>query len=226
METHVIDPRGAAPEPAGENVEAILAILDQHYPEAQCTLSFANPLQLLVATILSAQCTDQRVNLVTPELFTKYQSAKAFAEADPRELEEAIKSTGFFRNKAKNIIDCCRRLVTEHAGQVPNSLEALVRLPGVGRKTANVILGNAFQVPGMVVDTHVARVSKRLGWTREDKPEKIERDLMRLIPANRWTLLAHQLIHHGRQVCSARNPKCGVCPLRELCAYARENPPS
>jgi len=225
MKPRVIDPRGAAPEPAGETVEAILAILDEHYPEAQCTLSFRNPLELLVATILSAQCTDQRVNMVTPGLFSSFRSAKAFAEADPGELEEAIKSTGFFRNKAKNIIDCCRQLVAEYAGEVPNNLDALVRLPGVGRKTANVILGNAFQVPGMVVDTHVARVSKRLGWTREDKPEKIERDLMRLIPANRWTLLSHQLIHHGRKICSARNPKCVACPLRELCAYARENPP-
>jgi len=224
MQRQALQPRGKNAQPAAENVRAILSILDEHYPEAQCTLVFRNPLELLVATILSAQCTDQRVNLVTPDLFSKYQNVKAFAEAETSELEEAIMSTGFYRNKAKNIIACCRKLVDEFDGQVPNNLDALVGLPGVGRKTANVILGNAFQIPGMVVDTHVARVSKRLGLTKEDKPEKIERDLMHSISASRWTLLSHQLIQHGRRICSARNPKCRVCPLLKHCDYARENP--
>lgn len=226
MKQPTTESESSTAQPAGENVSVILSILDAHYPQAQCTLHFRNPLELLVATILSAQCTDRRVNLVTSELFRKYPSAKAFAEAELSELEEAVKPTGFFRNKAKNIIDCCYKLVNEFGGEVPNNLDALVRLPGVGRKTANVILGNAFQIPGMVVDTHVARVAKRLGLTREGKPEKIERDLMRLIPSERWTLLSHQLIHHGRKICSARNPKCTVCPLREHCAYVRTNPPS
>jgi len=226
MQRQALQPKGNNAQPATEKVGAILSILDEHYPEAQCTLAFRNPLELLIATILSAQCTDQRVNLVTPDLFSKYQNVEAFAEAEPSDLEEAIRSTGFYRNKAKNIIACCRKLVDEFGGQVPNHLDALVQLPGVGRKTANVILGNAFQIPGMVVDTHVARVSRRLGLTREDKPEKIEGDLMLLIPASRWTLLSHQLIQHGRRICSARNPKCRTCPLQEHCDYARENPPN
>jgi endonuclease-3 len=174
-------------------------------------------LQLLVATILSAQCTDARVNLVTPALFAKYPDAKAFAEAAPKELEAAIQSTGFFRNKARSILACTRSLVERHNGEVPGTLEELVQLAGVGRKTANVILGNAFDVPGITVDTHVGRLSRRLGLTTETDPEKVERDLMRLVPKKEWTMFSHRLIFHGRQVCHSRKPNCDGCPLAKAC---------
>ncbi len=195
----------------------IAAGLAKLYPDAHCALDFANPLQLLVATILSAQCTDVRVNLVTPALFARYRNTKAFADADIAELEEAIRSTGFFRNKARNIKACCQELVAKHGGKVPATMAELVPLPGVGRKTANVILGNAFDVPGITVDTHVLRLSQRMGLTKNDDPEKIERDLMALIPQKDWTIFSHRMIFHGRQVCSARKPRCAECELAKIC---------
>jgi endonuclease-3 len=187
------------------------------YPDAHCALHHDGPLQLLVATILSAQCTDVRVNLVTPALFARYPDAHAFATADPRELEKLIQSTGFFRNKARNIIQCCRQLVDQHGGAVPATMEELVPLPGVGRKTANVILGTAFDTPGITVDTHVGRLSRRLGLTAATDPVKVEQDLMRLLPRKEWTMFSHRLIFHGRQVCHARKPDCAGCKLASLC---------
>jgi endonuclease-3 len=192
-------------------------LLARTYPDAQCALRHEGPLQLLVATILSAQCTDARVNMVTPTLFARYPDARAFAEAKPRELEELIHSTGFFRNKARNLIACCRQLVARHGGQVPATMEELVPLPGVGRKTANVILGNAFGVPGIPVDTHVGRLSRRMGLTEATDPVKVERDLARLIPRQEWTMFGHRMIFHGRQVCHARKPLCEQCALAGLC---------
>src|SRR5205823_2770572 len=171
----------------------IVRILAEQYPDAQCALHHENPLQLLVATILSAQCTDARVNQVTPGLFARFPDAAAFAAADPAELEKAIQSTGFFRNKARNIIACCRQIMAQHGGQVPSTMEQLVQLPGVGRKTANVILGDSFDTPGITVDTHVGRLSRRMGLTTETDPEKVERDLMRLIPQPEWTLFSHRM---------------------------------
>jgi len=187
------------------------------YPDAHCALRHDNPLQLLIATILSAQCTDARVNLVTPALFARYPDARAFANADPRELEGLIQSTGFFRNKTRNIIACCKVLVDEYAGKVPKTLEQLVPLPGIGRKTANVVLGDAFGVPGITVDTHVGRVSRRLGLTENQDPVKVERDLMALIPEKDWTIFSHRMIFHGRQVCFARKPNCEGCLLAKDC---------
>lgn len=205
-----------------EKAKVILPILDRHYPEAKCTLNFANPLELLVATILSAQCTDERVNQVTSNLFKQYPTAEAFATAQLLELENEIRPTGFFRNKAKNIRECCHILVKHFKGQVPADLDTLIQLPGIGRKTANVILGNAFHIAaGIAVDTHVGRVSQRLGLSTQKNPEKIEKDLMRLIPSDRWILFSHQLIQHGRRICLARKPKCAECPLREYSVYAQ-----
>ena len=191
--------------------------LTAQYPNAACALHYDSPLQLLVATILSAQCTDVRVNLVTPGLFARYPDARAFAEAKLPELEDAIRSTGFFRNKARNIKACCQAIVTENGGQVPQTLEGLVALPGIGRKTANVILGNAFSVPGITVDPHVGRLSRRLSLTEHTDPVKVEHDLMALLPAKDWTLFSHEIILHGRQVCHARKPKCSECVLNGLC---------
>jgi len=195
----------------------VARLLAKQYPDAECALHHENALQLLVATILSAQCTDARVNMVTPSLFARYSNAEAYANADVAELEKVIQSTGFFRNKARNIIACCRQIVDLHAGQVPATMEELVQLPGVGRKTANVILGNAFEIPGITVDTHVQRVTRRLGLTRQTEPHKIERDLMELFPPKQWTMLSHRLIFHGRQICHARKPKCSLCPLAQVC---------
>jgi endonuclease-3 len=192
--------------------------LRRTYPDAHCELNFSNPLELLIATILSAQCTDKRVNLVTAGLFKQYRSAADYAHAPLAELERAIQSTGFFRNKAKNIQACCHKLVERHAGEVPRTMEALRQLDGVGRKTANVVLGNAFGVnEGVVVDTHVARLSQRLALTRETTPEKIEQDLMALVPRDQWTLFSHWLIWHGRRRCPARKPDCARCEIRKLC---------
>lgn len=196
---------------------AILDQLIESYPEAACALHFRNPYELLVATILSAQCTDVRVNLVTPQLFITYADAGALAHADSAALESVIHSTGFYRNKAKNLIGCAQALVEQHGGEVPRSMAELVALPGVGRKTANVVLGNAYGIPGMVVDTHVGRVARRLGWSRASDPVKIEADLCRLIPKDRWTLTSHLLIAHGRACCKAPTPHCSRCPLDELC---------
>ncbi len=187
------------------------------YPDAHCALHYQNPLQLLIATILSAQCTDVRVNLVTPALFARYPNAQAFADADLGELEKAIQSTGFFRNKAKNIQACCRLIALQHGGRVPATMEELVPLPGVGRKTANVILGNAFGVPGITVDTHVGRLSRRMGLTKHEDPVKVERDLMDLVPQKDWTMFSHRMIFHGRQVCAARTPDCEGCALAKDC---------
>jgi endonuclease III len=191
--------------------------LARMYPDAHCALHHDNALQLLIATILSAQCTDVRVNMVTPALFARYPDAKAFAAADPRELETLIQSTGFFRNKARNIIACCRKIVDEHGGKVPSTLEELVPLPGVGRKTANVVLGDAFDTPGITVDTHVGRLSRRLGLTSQTDAEKVERELMKLLPRKDWTVFSHRMIFHGRQVCGARKPNCAGCALNDLC---------
>ncbi len=196
----------------------ILALLDRHYPDARCSLDFSTPLELLVATILSAQCTDERVNRVTPALFAKYRSAAAYAAADPAALEQEIRPTGFFRNKAASIRGAAAAIVSRHGGEVPRSLAELTALPGVGRKTANVVLGNAFGVPGVVVDTHVARVAGRLGLTGSSDPRRIEEDLMRLIPRGRWVGFSHQLIAHGRAVCRAPRPRCPDCFFgRDLC---------
>lgn len=203
-------------------LESILATLDELYPDAACSLDYRDPLQLLVATILSAQCTDERVNKVTPALFKKYTSAKAYAEASIEELEQDIKSTGFYHNKALSIKGSCTILEKEYDGILPADLDALVKLPGVGRKTANVVLGNSFGIPGMVVDTHVARVSGRLGLTGQKEPNKIERDLMALVPRDKWVKFGHQLIQHGRRICIARKPKCSLCRLRPLCVYGMD----
>ena len=191
------------------------------YPDAHCELACENPLQLAVATVLSAQCTDQRVNMVTPALFARYPDADALAAAELPDLEALIRSTGFFRSKARNISGLARALVGRHGGQVPKSMDELVTLPGVGRKTANVILGNAFGLnEGIVVDTHVARLSARLGLTRETDPVRIERALVPLFPREAWTMLAHLMIWHGRRVCIARKPRCAECVLRDVCPSA------
>jgi endonuclease-3 len=191
------------------------------YPDAECALVHSNALQLLVATILSAQCTDVRVNLVTKELFKRYKSAKDFAESDPQELEAAVRSTGFFRNKAKSIRGMATMVVETFGGEVPSTMEELLQLPGVARKTANVVLGTWFKkASGVVVDTHVHRISRRLQLTREDDPKKIERDLMGLLPEAEWINFSHRLIWHGRKLCTARKPKCGECPLAEDCPSA------
>jgi endonuclease-3 len=187
------------------------------YPDAHCALHHENALQLLIATILSAQCTDVRVNMVTPGLFKRFPDAASFADADQSELESLIQSTGFFRNKARNIIACCKKLMSEHAGQVPQTLEELVPLPGIGRKTANVVLGNAFGIPGITVDTHLGRLSRRLGLTTQEDPVKVERDLMAIIPRKNWTMFSHRMIFHGRQVCFARKPNCAGCGLLKDC---------
>jgi endonuclease-3 len=204
-------------DPRKRRVRRLLDLLAKLYPDAHCALDHETPLQLLIATILSAQCTDVRVNLVTPALFARYPDAAAFADADAGELEKAIQSTGFFRNKARNIKACCRLLVDQHGGQVPASMEELVPLPGIGRKTANVILGNAYGVPGITVDTHVGRLSRRLGLTVALDPAKVEHDLMALIPIKDWTMFSHRLIFHGRQVCFARKPNCPGCALAKIC---------
>jgi endonuclease-3 len=200
----------------------ILSRLDQHYPNVHVTLDFANPLELLVATILSAQCTDERVNKVTPSLFQKYPDAAAYARAPLEELEQDIYQTGFYRNKAKSLKALGQALAGQFGGKVPASLEELVKLPGIGRKTANVVLGNAFGIPGIVVDTHCGRVSQRLGLTKAKDPVKIEFDLMALVPKERWTKFSLQLIWHGRAVCTAKSPQCPQCPLLPYCDYGQQ----
>ena len=201
-----------------ERAKALVKALPKVYPDAHCELDFKTPLQLLIATILSAQCTDKRVNLVTPALFAKYRTAADFAAAPPAALEKAIQSTGFFRNKTKSIRAATAALVKDHGGKVPQTMAELHALPGVGRKTANVVLGNAFHKDeGIVVDTHVARLSQRLGLTKNQAPEKIEQDLMKLIPREHWTNWSHWLIWHGRRRCFARKPDCSNCELLRLC---------
>ena len=216
--------RAARPKLASakERAPLILARLKAAYPEASTALDFENAYQLLVATILSAQCTDTRVNMVTPEVFRRFPNPAAMARARRPVLERLIQSTGFFRNKAKNLIGMAQALVANHGGEVPNTMEELHALPGVGRKTANVVLGNAFGINvGVTVDTHVARLSQRLRLTLHDDPVKIERDLMPLFPQAEWALLSHLLIFHGRQVCIARRPRCEACVLADLCPSAR-----
>ncbi len=199
-------------------VSRVLRRLKADYPDAECALGHRSPFQLLVATILSAQCTDERVNMVTKDLFRKYRKPVDFATAPLKDIELAVKSTGFFRNKAKNIKSCSAELVEKHQGKVPQDLDALVKLAGVGRKTANVVLGTAFGIPtGVVVDTHVGRLSRRLGLTKQKDPVKVERDLMRVLPKREWIDFSHRMIHHGRQVCAARKPLCEKCSMNKFC---------
>ncbi|MCW2714263.1 MAG: endonuclease [Frankiales bacterium] len=192
-------------------------LLAHLHPDAHCELDFTTPLELAVATILSAQCTDRRVNEVTPALFARYPTAQAYATADRLELEELIRSTGFFRNKTTSLIGLGAALVEHHGGEVPATLDALVRLPGIGRKTANVVLGDAFGVPGLTVDTHFGRLVRRFGWTAEDDPVKVEAAIAELLPRPEWTLFSHRVIFHGRRVCHARKPACGACGVASLC---------
>ena len=225
-------PNAAAKSPAkrkkkkGSELRAhaatVLQRLKKEYPDAHCELDFESPLQLLIATILSAQCTDKRVNMVTPELFRTFPDAGSLAAADPEKLEDLIKSTGFFRNKTKSLLGMSAAVEERHGGEIPKTMDELVRLPGVGRKTANVVLGNAFSInEGVVVDTHVGRLSVRLGLTSETDPVKVEQVLMSLFPQADWALLSHLLIFHGRRICIARAPRCDVCVLNDVCPSAR-----
>ncbi len=206
-------------------IARIIEQLAAAYPDVTCALNHRNPYELLVATILSAQCTDERVNRVTPELFAQYPTPQALAETEQAEVEELIRSTGFFRNKAKNIIGMARAVVSDHEGEIPSDLEALVALPGVARKTANVITGTAFGIPtGIVVDTHVTRITGLLGLTHEKDPVKIEHDLVALVPKEDWINFGHRIIHHGRRVCIARRPQCDACNMKRLCPSAFAEP--
>ena len=213
--------RGASAEAARERMREVLTRFKRAYPDAHIELHFRTPLELAVATILSAQCTDKRVNEVTPNLFRRYRSARAYAEADPQEIKAIIKPTGFFNNKTRSIQAMARALIERHGGRMPRTMVELAGLHGIGRKTANVILGNAFGIPGMVVDTHVRRVSLRLGFTRQTDPVKIEADLQKLIPEEEWTLASHLFIFHGRRCCTARKPACERCPVEDLCPSSR-----
>ena len=208
-----------------KRVKEIIKILSKEIPDSAIALRFSSPLELLIATILSAQCTDVKVNQVTADLFKKYRTADHYAKAGLSELEECIRPTGFYRNKAKALQKCCQELVARFGGGVPKTLEELVTLPGVGRKTANVVLGNAFGVPGIVVDTHVHRVSRRIGLTRKDDPVKIEFDLMEVVPKEEWTHFSNLLVWHGRRTCVARKPLCEKCPIRRLCDYGSKLKP-
>jgi endonuclease III len=205
---------------AAERVKKIWPILKATYPDATIALNFSNPLELLIATILSAQCTDVRVNIVTKDLFKKYRSAEDWARADLKEIENDIRSTGFYHNKAVNIKGACKKIIEEHSGKVPQTMEELTALPGVGRKTANVVLGNAFGIPGIACDTHVIRLSRRLALSENSDPVKLERDLAEIVPMDRWTLFSHLLIFHGRNICKARKPDCPVCPIAVHCPAA------
>ncbi len=207
--------------PSPEQVHAIISELRRLYPDAACSLNFSNPLELLVATQLSAQCTDERVNIVTKKLFQKYRSVEDFANVSQEEFEQDIRPTGFYRNKARNIRAASQRILAVYDGEVPRTMPDLLSLPGVARKTANVVLGNAFGiVEGFVVDTHIGRLSRRFGWTKNDDPVKVEQDLMRIVPRKDWLDLSHLLIFHGRAVCTARNPRCEKCTLAHLCPSA------
>ena len=200
-----------------QRVLEIIKVFEEIYPSADCTLDYQSPLQLLIATQLAAQCTDARVNLVTPALFDRYKTAEDFANADMDELMDLIRSTGFYRNKAKNIIGCGQRLVSDFGGEVPRTMEELLTLPGVGRKTANLVLGDSFGIPGIVVDTHATRLSNRMGLTTEKDPYKIELDLLKIVPSEKQSDFCHCLVFHGREYCSARKPLCESCPLSEVC---------
>lgn len=205
-----------------QQVIEIIKVFDEIYPAAECSLEHSDPLQLLISTQLAAQCTDARVNIVTKTLYKKYKNVYDFANADINELEQEIKSTGFYHNKARNIINCCRMIISEFGDEVPKNMEDLLRLPGVGRKTANLVLGDAFGIPGIVIDTHAKRLSNRIGLTKNHDPEKIEYDLMKVVPKKSWSMFCHQLVYHGRAVCIARRPKCEICPIKEFCNYGRE----
>lgn len=207
-----------------KRASSINRILGKTFPDARCELDYQNPLQLLVATVLSAQCTDKRVNMVIPGLFKKWPDAKALAGAKRSELEDEIKSTGFYRNKATSILGLSATLVDKYEGNVPGTMDELVKLPGVGRKTANVVLGNAFNVPGITVDTHVGRIARRLGFTSNTDPVKVERDLMETFVKKDWVMWNHRLIFLGRRICHSRRPACGVCPLAKLCPSYGEGP--
>ena len=202
------------------SARSIYRILTKEYPDARCELDFNSPLELLIATVLSAQCTDVRVNAVTPVLFKRFPTLETLAAAKLSEVEEIIYSTGFFRSKAKNIKELANKILNDFGGEVPNDLAQLVTLPGVGRKTANVVLGNAFGIPGLTVDTHFGRLSRRFGWSTATDPVKVENDVEKLIPEKEWTLLSHKLIWHGRRICHSRKPECGICPLAKLCPSA------
>jgi len=206
---------------APQRAKRILAILRKTHPDAKIALEFTNPLELLIATVLSAQCTDVRVNIVTKDLFTKYRKATDYVKVKPAELEEDIRTTGFFRNKTKNIQAACRDIVEKFGGKIPETMEELTSLAGVGRKTANVILGNAYGVPGITTDTHVIRLSRLMGLSKNTDPVKLEFDLMELIPKKDWTMFSHYMIFHGRRICNARKPDCVNCPVRPHCAYGR-----
>jgi endonuclease-3 len=207
-------------ESAKKRIKEIIRILHHTYPQSHTALTFRNPLQILVATILSAQCTDERVNQITPGLFQKYKTADDFARANRMELEEEIRSTGFFRNKAKNIIGASQKIVADFSGEVPDNMADLITLPGVARKTANIVLSSGYQKSeGIAVDTHVKRLSGRLGLSREKDPDKIEQDLMKIVPRDEWINFNYMLVDHGRQVCQARKPQCPVCPLKRLCPF-------
>jgi endonuclease-3 len=214
--------RGSAPASPRERLREILQILARTYPDAHCELDFSTPLELLVATILSAQCTDARVNQVTASLFKRYRSAADFAGADPAIFEQEIRSTGFFRNKAKNILACCQKLVRDFGGTVPRTMEELVTLPGVGRKTANILLYNAYGIPGFGVDTHVVRVTNRLGLVDSEDPEKIEVAICALLPSAEWGQATHLFIFHGRRTCHAKQPGCPGCAVRAVCPWAEK----
>jgi endonuclease III len=205
------------PKEAKERVKTIMPILRKAYPDARIALEFVNPLELLIATILSAQCTDARVNQVTAEVFKKYSSAKDWAEADLHQIEQDIKSTGFYHNKAAHIQKACQKILSDFAGKVPGTMEELLTLPGVGRKTANCVLGDAFGIPGITCDTHVIRLSRRLGLSKNSDPVKLEFDLQEIVPPKQWTRFSHLLITHGRQTCTARQPRCPVCPIAQYC---------
>jgi endonuclease-3 len=204
-----------------EKANWVIQILEREYPDAKITLNFSNPLELVIATILAAQCTDERVNHVTKDLFKKYRDVRDYVNAPLEELEEDIRPTGYYRNKARSIKRCCEELISRFQGNVPDKMEDLISIPGIGRKTANMVLGSAFGKPGIVVDTHVQRVSKRLGLTDQIDPVKIEFDLMTIVPERQWVSFSHQLIAHGRMKCKAKNPRCNECPLSPHCDYVK-----
>lgn len=205
-----------------QKVEEIIKVFDETYSDATCTLDYKDPLQLLISTILAAQCTDARVNIVAKTLFNKYKNAQDFADADLKELEQDIKPTGFYHNKAKNIKETCRMIVDKYNGRVPDNMDDLLTLPGVGRKTANLVLGDVFGIPGIVVDTHAKRLSNRIGLSINSDPKKIEFDLMEIVPEENWSKLCHQLVYHGRAVCNARKPQCEKCSIINYCDYGRK----
>ncbi len=202
-----------------DKVINILEIFDQLYPDAECSLEYETPLQLLISTQLAAQCTDARVNLVSKELYKKYRAVEDFANADLAELEQDIKPTGFYRNKAKNIIACCKQLLEKHQGKIPDNMEDLLKLPGVGRKTANLVLYEIYGIQGVVVDTHAKRLTNHIGLTKNQDPEKIEYDLQKIVPKERWADFCHKLVFHGRAVCNARKPDCENCRINSFCDY-------